>query len=105
MRSLRSILIICWQDKVTNIEVFDRAGSISIEAMILKIQLRWVGHLIRMVDQRLQKYKHLLFGKLCTGRRNLGRSRKRFKDCVNANVAHVGINPRQLECEAENSAP
>ena len=53
MRSLRSILNIRWQDKVTNIEVLDRAESISIEAMILKTQLRWVGHVIRMDDQRL----------------------------------------------------
>ena len=37
---LRSNLNICWQDKVTNIEDLDRAGSISIEAMILKTQLR-----------------------------------------------------------------
>ena len=100
MRSLRSILNIRWQDKVTNIEVLDRAGSISIEAMILKTQLRWVGHVIRMDDQRLPK--HLLFGELCSGRRNRGRPRKRFKDCVKANVAHAGIDPKQLESEAAN---
>ena len=97
MRSLRSILKIRWQDKVTNIEVLDRAGSISIEAMILRKQLRWVGHVIRMDDQRLPK--QLLFGELCSGRRNRGRPRKRYKDCVKANITHAGIDPKKLECE------
>ncbi|XP_076063461.1 uncharacterized protein LOC143038321 [Oratosquilla oratoria] len=40
MRSLRSILNIKWQNRVTNLEVLDRAEMTSIEAMILKIQLR-----------------------------------------------------------------
>ena len=100
MRSLQSILNILSQHKVTNIEVLDSAWSISIEAMILKTQLRWVGHVIRMDDQRLPK--HLLFGELCSGRRNRGRPRKRFKDCVKANVAHAGIDPKQLESEGAN---
>ena len=67
MPSLRSIMNIRWQDKMTNIEVLERAGSISIEAMILKTQLRWFGHVIRMDDQRLSN--NLLFGELCSGRR------------------------------------
>ena len=68
--------------------------------MILKTQLRWVGHVIRMDDQRLPK--HLLFGELRSGNRNRGRPRKRFKDCVKAHVGHAGINPKQLESAAVN---
>ena len=66
---------------MTNIEIPHRAGSISIEAIILKTQLRWVGYVTCMDDQRLPK--HLLFGELCSGRR------KHFKDCVKANVAQA----------------
>ncbi|KAL8569704.1 hypothetical protein ACOMHN_005821 [Nucella lapillus] len=36
MQSLCSILGIKWQDRVTNLEVLDHAGTTSIEAMILK---------------------------------------------------------------------
>ena len=72
----------------------------SIEARILKTQLRWVGHVIRMDDQRL--LKHLLLGELCSGRRNRGRPRKLFKDCVRANVTHRVIDPKQLESVAAN---
>ncbi|KAI8491005.1 hypothetical protein Bbelb_314240 [Branchiostoma belcheri] len=43
-RCLRSILNIHWSDYVTNVEVLERAGILSIEAMLLKIQLRWAGH-------------------------------------------------------------
>ncbi len=54
-RSRRSIMKIRWQDKVTNQEVLDRAGSASIESMILKMQLQWSGHVIRMDPQRMPK--------------------------------------------------
>ena len=40
-----------------------------------------------MDDQWLPK--HLLFGELCSGRRNRGRPRKRFKDCVKGYVAQA----------------
>ena len=48
MRSLRRIMDIRWQDKVTNLQVLDRANAVSIEALLLKAQLRWTGHVIRM---------------------------------------------------------
>lgn len=97
MRSLRSILNIKWQDRVTNIEVLDRAEMISIEAMILKSQLCWVGHVTRMEDHRLPK--QLLYGELCAGKRNTGRPRKRFKDCVKAHLTYADIQPKKLESE------
>ncbi|KAK3775513.1 hypothetical protein RRG08_041297 [Elysia crispata] len=52
-RSLSSILGIRWQDKVTNLEVLDRARSTSIEAMILKTKLRLTGHVIRIEPDRI----------------------------------------------------
>jgi hypothetical protein len=65
MRSLRSILGIKWQDRITHLEVLDRAETTSIEAMIMKAQLRWTGHVIRMDDSRIPK--QLLYGELCLG--------------------------------------
>ena len=43
MSALQSILEICWQDHVTNLEVLDHAESTSIESILIKAQLRWVG--------------------------------------------------------------
>ncbi|PFX12093.1 RNA-directed DNA polymerase from mobile element jockey [Stylophora pistillata] len=55
MRSLRLIIGIKWQDMITNLEVLDRAETTSIEAMILKAQLRWKGHIIRMDSDGIPK--------------------------------------------------
>ena len=97
-KSLRSIMSIHWQDRVTNLEVLDRAKMISIEAMILKARLRWVGHVIRMDDHRLPK--QLLYSELSSGKRSQGRPRMRFKDCVKSNIKQSGIPPKQLELRA-----
>ncbi|XP_062841273.1 uncharacterized protein LOC134300780 [Trichomycterus rosablanca] len=95
MRSLRSIMGIKWQDRIANLEVLDRAETTSIEAMILKAQLRWTGHVIRMDSNRIPK--QLLFGELCKGKRKRGRPLKRFKDCIKASIAHTGISPQAAE--------
>ena len=52
---LHTILNIHWSDIVTNIKVLEMANVTSIEAMLLKIQLRWAGHVSRMEDHRYQK--------------------------------------------------
>ena len=44
MRSLRRILGVTWQHKRTNNSILDEAKTTSIEAMIIKNQLRWAGH-------------------------------------------------------------
>ena len=80
MRALRSIMGIRWQDKVSSLEVLDRAGLSSVEAMILKAQLRWTGHVIRMDSSRIPH--QFFYGALSQGHRNIGRPKlKRHKDC------------------------
>ena len=101
-RSLRSILGIRWQDKVTNLEVLDRAKSTSIEAMILKTQLRWTGHVIRMEPERIPR--QLLYGELREGKRKRGRPLKRYKDGLKEILAHAGLPPKQLEASAQDRA-
>ena len=92
--ALRSILGIRWQDRVTNIEIFERTNCDSIEAMLLKSCLRWTGHVIRIEDHRIPK--QLLFGELEQGHRRQGRPCKRFKDTVKAGLKWCGIPPTQL---------
>ena len=64
-RYLRSILGIKWQDHVSNEEVLERASLPSIEFILLKVQLRWAGHVIRMEDFRMPKA--VFFSKLQEG--------------------------------------
>ncbi len=67
MRCLRSIMGIRWQDKVTNWKVLQRANASSIEALVVKSQLCWTGHVINMSEKRL--LKKLLYGELSSGLR------------------------------------
>ena len=71
MHSLQTMLNIKWQDCVSNLQVLDMAESTSIEAMILNNWLCWVGHVIRMEDNR--QPKQLMFGELASGNRKQGR--------------------------------
>ena len=90
MRHLRIILGIRWQDKVTNIEVLNRANSSSLEALLIKAQLRWSGHVVRMDDTRLPKIA--LYGELSSGVRSVGGQRKRYKDTLKQSLRSCGIS-------------
>ena len=97
-RSLRSIMRIRWQDRVTNQEVLDRANSSSIEAKILQAQLRWTGHVIRMDETRIPR--QLFYGELVSGHRKQGRPKKRYKDNLKTNLKWAGVHPKELETSA-----
>ena len=95
MRSLRSIMSIRYQDKISILEVLERAESQSIESMLIKAQLRWTSHVIRMEDHRISK--QLLYGELCIGTRKTGRPKPRYKDTLKSNLKWPCVKPRDLE--------
>ena len=78
IRSLQKILGLTWADRVPHVNILQSAKSTSIESLIIKRQLRWVGHVIRMPENRLPK--QLLSGELSEGKRSVGGQKKRFKD-------------------------
>ena len=100
MRCLRSLLRLKWQDKVPDTEVLQRTKSESIHALLLQSQLRWAGHIHRMDDSRLPK--RLLYGELSTGKRPLGRPKKRFKDTLKEALRHCSIPFSSWEVSAED---
>ena len=100
MRSLMTILNIKWQDRVSILQVLDKAESTSIEVIILKSRFRWVGHVIRMEDNKLPK--RLMFGELTSWKRKQGMPLKRFKDCVKASISQTEITPKELEPRAHD---
>ena len=71
-----------WENRISNTEVLCRADMPGIKALIMKAQLRWVGHLVR---------KMIFFSELATGARNLGRRLKCYKDCLKASLRACGI--------------
>ena len=95
LRKLRSICNISWKDKITNHEVLSRCQISGIEAFLLKSQLRWTGHTIRMQNNR--RTKILLYGQLANATRPEGRPLLRYKDKLKSNLSTMKIPLRGWE--------
>ena len=89
LRKLRSICNISWKDKITNHEVLHRCQISGIESFLLKAQLRWTGHVIRMDNKRLPKI--MLYGQIANKTRPEGRPRLRFKDKLKDNLSSLNF--------------
>ena len=98
MASLRRILGIKWQDKVTNIKVLEESGMLSIHSHLIKRRLRWIGHVRRMQDGRIPK--DVMFGQLKEGKRRRGRPKLRHKDVIKRDLNKIKIDHTKWENEA-----
>ena len=58
---LRKILKIRWQNKIPDTEVPKKAKMQSVHTLLKLAQLRWIGHVTRMPDERLPK--KVLYGR------------------------------------------
>ncbi|KAG7674157.1 hypothetical protein KSW81_005993 [Nannochloris sp. 'desiccata'] len=67
---LRAILGLSWRDMVSNKEVHERLKTVSMEECCRRQRMLWMGHVVRMPDNRLPKI--LLFGQM-EGHRIRGR--------------------------------
>ena len=56
IKSLRCILGITWRDRLTYEEIYSRTSCCSLESLLGRRQLRWMGHVIRMDNDRLPKH-------------------------------------------------
>ena len=95
MRRLRAIVGIRWQDLISNVKVLEMTQSTSIQCWIIRAQLRWVGHVIRLPSGRLPQ--QILYSELSHGKRARGAPKKRFKDNLKANLKACNIDPDRLE--------
>ena len=102
MRQLRDIMSIKWYDKITNNEILCRANLPWMADILIEKNLRWLGHVQRMENDRLPR--QLLYSQLCEGKRNQGRPRLRFKDVVKRNMKHREIDLKSWQTTASNRA-
>ena len=100
MRHLRYLMAIKWKDKITNNEVLQCVKMDGIKAMLMRAQLRWVGHVQRMSDDRMPK--QIFYSELSSGARNRGGQRKSYKDTLKQTLKLTGINTETWHELAEN---
>ena len=70
---------------------------------IIQNQMRWVGHVIRMGDDRLPK--QLFYGELLKGKRPQHKPKKQFKNIIKSNLKSLKIDVNTWEALAGNRAP
>ena len=99
-RCLRNILNISWKDRRTKFSVLNEAKTTSIEASIIKNQLRWSSHVVRMKNERLPKM--IFYSQLREGKRKIGGPKKRYKDALKANMKKYNIDLNNWEANAQN---
>jgi endonuclease/exonuclease/phosphatase family metal-dependent hydrolase len=100
MRCLRQICGIRWEDMVPDTEVLSRADVCGLEFYLMKHQLRWAGHVVRMSDSRIPK--QLLFSQLKEGKRHQGGPKLRYKDSLKDLLKRCFIDPSRFETLAAN---
>ena len=83
-----------------NNEVLQRAKMDGMEAMLMRAQLRWVGHVQRMSVDRMPK--QMFHSELSSGARNRGGQRKRYRDTLKQTLKLTGINTETWHELAEN---
>ena len=97
-RCLRCMFGISRLTHFTNFDLRKLTGQQSIGAMIMNNRLRWLGHVVRMSDERMPK--RMMFGKLQTVRPQ-GGAKQRWKDCVLADVRFMGLERGWTEVAAQ----
>jgi len=76
MQHLRSIIRITCMDKMTNKEIFERRGLPSMEDLLIRKNIQWTGHIMRMSPD----------SQLSSGHRKRGLLRLRCKDIIKRNL-------------------
>ena len=84
-----------WQDGVTNTEVLEHAGSLSMSSLLIQRRLRWLGHAYRMERDRLPR--EILYGELREGVRCVGRPLLRYKDVIKRDLRSALIDTSTWE--------
>ena len=101
-KCLRRVLNIKWHTLTPDTEVLERACCYSIQTMLISTQMRWVGHVVRMDNDRLPK--QLFYSELKIGKRPQHKPRKRFKDSIKDNLKKLQLDVSDWEKIAEDRA-
>ena len=90
-----SYLRIRWQHKVTNEKFLRRTGLTTMHTTLSQCRLRWLGHVMRMSDERIPK--DFLYSELIVGKYNVGRPRLRYKDVCKRDLKSLSVEIDEWE--------
>ena len=71
---------ITWMDNATNKDIFEQTGLPYKEHILIRTNLRWTGHLMRMLPDRLPK--KVFYSQLSSVHRQRGHLRLLIKDTI-----------------------
>ena len=97
---LRIVLGTRLTDRISNSRLYEKCGSIPFSRAIMKERLRWLGHVLRMKDDRLPKI--VLFAQPLGATRKAGRPRMGWEDVINKNLKEMGTSWEGVKREALN---
>ena len=91
LNCLRTLLKIKWQDKNPDTEVLARVDMMSLHNLLMKYQLWWTGHVIKMPSLP----EKLPVGELKSGKRSRVGLKKHFKGTLKA-------SPKRFKVDVDN---
>ena len=94
---LRIVLGIRLTDRISNSWLYEKCGSIPLSKAIMQESLRWLGHVLRMKDDRLPKI--FLFVQPSRAKRKAGRPSLRWEDVIKKDLKEIGISWEGLKSE------
>ena len=94
----RSILGICWKDKVTNEEVKKRTGQQSLVNTISDRRLDRLGHIIKLDHQRIPQ--QAIYWEVPSFKRGPGRPRANWRGVVKKDLQRMRLTCEEAEVAA-----
>ena len=87
---LRIVLGTRLTDRISNSRLHEKCGSIPLSRAIMKERLRWLGHVLRMKDDRLPKI--VLFGQPFGATRKADPPCLDWEDVINKDLKEMGTS-------------
>ena len=98
-RCLRKIIGVTYKDRIKNVEVLHRTGQRRISDVIRERRMRWLGHVLRMKDNRVPKRVLEWTPK---GKRKRGRPNLSWGETIQRDLKVIDINISEAKDVAQN---
>ena len=97
--SIRMICNIYWPNKILNVELHKKTDSMNMSLKIKNRRLRWLGHVLRMPENRIPK---VAMRWTPSGRRKTGRSKTTWRRTVMKELEEMGLTWGKAQAKARD---